>query len=132
MMHQRIISVNTPSHNACVHSYRQEADPREIIAKLLPLRGFRSVRALAIAAGVSQPTLSRYMAGITKDMDLANFRAIAHALDVTMAQLLGEASLFEDDRVGNVVRAMGQLNDAGKDALIATANALAKTLGDDT
>ena len=132
MMHHCIIRVNHGRDNPSVHSnFRIERDPRAIIEQLYPARGYRSIRALAIAAGISQPTLSRYMTGETHDMGMANFRAVADALEVTVSQLLGETPIFADPRVNAVLRVMERLPDPGKDAMIATANALSKSMGDD-
>lgn len=104
-------------------------DPRDIIRKLAAAKGFRSDRALARAAGVSQPTLSRYMSRKTGDMDVGNFRLIAATLGVTLSELLGETALYSDPRVTSVVHAMESLPDEGKDALIAAAVAMAKSMG---
>ena len=131
-MHQRIIPVNRATYDARVNRTPFAApDPRQVIQDLYPARGFRSLRALAIAAGVPQPTLHRYVSGQTQDMDMANFRAIANALGVTVSELLGEVPLVGDKRISGVLKVMERLPDAGKDALVATANALAASLGDD-
>jgi transcriptional regulator with XRE-family HTH domain len=120
-----------PHDNSAVHNpYEPQRDPREIIEDLRVSRGYRSNRALAIAAGVQQTTLSRYMAGETKDMEMANFRAIADALEVTVSQLLGETPIFSDPRMNTVLRVMERLPDVGRDAIVATANALCKSMGD--
>lgn len=132
MMQQCISRVKSPSDNARVHNPFDPTprDPRAVILATYPVRGFNSIRALAIAAGVPQPTLSRYMSGATKDMELDNFRAIARALDLTVGQLLGEVPIHADPRVDHVLHVMERLSGPGRDALIATANALAITLGE--
>lgn len=125
MMHQRITAVNPIANNAPMHDrYATTQDPREIILRLSAERGFTSARALALAAGLKQPTLSRYLAGTTKDMEMQNFRLLAETLGVTVSQLLGESPLFLDPRIDKVVRAMESLPEYGKDALSATAAAL--------
>lgn len=128
-MHQCITPVKSARQNAAVHNpYSSNTDPRAIITSLYKTRGFRSIRALAIAAGIPQPTLSRYMKGDTQDMGLGHFRAIADALELTVSQLLGETPIHDDPRVDRVLRVMERLPGPGRAALVATANALADSL----
>ena len=100
-MHERITLVKPRADNAAVHS-SGERDPRDIIRALIDKRGFNSPRALALAAGVSQPTLSRYLARETEDMEMPSWRALAAALQVTVSELLGETPLMGDS--ANAVR----------------------------
>jgi transcriptional regulator with XRE-family HTH domain len=133
MMHQCIAAVNTCANNARMHTgYHLEHDPRKIILRLSAARGFKSARALALAAGLNQPTLSRYLADTTKDMEMQNFRNLANTLGVTVSQLLGESPILHDPRIDGVIRAMESMPEAGIDALYATAAALkAKLKADD-
>lgn len=127
MMHQHITFVNLQPDNAGVNSHMsiRHGEPRQIIRTMLKSRGFRSQRALAIAAGVSQPTLSRYLAGDTDDMELQSWRALAGALDLTISQLLGESPILRDPAVDAVVRAMERMPEQHRAAIVAAANALA-------
>lgn len=129
MMHHGIALVNACPDNSALHMnrYAVRHDPRQVIRRLLEQRGFNSPRALAIAAGMPQPTLSRYLAGTSSTMSMEHFCALAHTLGVTVSQLLGETPLHDDPRVNTVLRVMERMNDAGRDAVAATAKALADT-----
>lgn len=83
-----------------------------------------SQRRLAELAGIDQPSLSKYLSGETQDVLTGTLVAIAQALDVSVAHLTGEAQAH-DPRIATVVRAMEALPDYLKDAVVATANALA-------
>lgn len=123
----------------CLHNARmnrrnayQAEHPRQIIRRLLTARGFHSPRALAIHAGVSQPTLSRYLAGRTDDMEMATWRSLSMALEVTLSQLLGETPLSPDASSTSILRAMEKLSDPERAALVAAANAMAESHRNDT
>lgn len=126
-MLQRITNVKPAPDNSAVNSVISTAhvDPREIILRLLRKRGFASPRALALRAGVSQPTLSRYLSGTSDDMEMATWRALARELGVTVSQLLGEQPLTADDSIEHVVRAMETMPQSLRDALAAAADAMA-------
>ena len=94
------------ANNAHVHRYTAPpSDPRVLIEELRVKRGFASLRALAIAAGVPQPTLQRYMTHKTESMEVSSLLAIANALGVTLSELLGEVPLSS----GGVVRDLHRL-----------------------
>lgn len=104
--------------------------PRVVIEELRRRRNFRSVRALALAAGMPQPTLQRYLAGTSATMSMEHFAALAAALDVTISQLLGEVPISDDPRIDRVLRVMESANDAGWAAIVAAASALGQALHD--
>jgi transcriptional regulator with XRE-family HTH domain len=79
--------------NARVHYRSQSRHPRDIITQLWKAKGYRSVRSLAIKAGISQPSLSRYLGGKSDAMEAASFQALANELGVTLSELLGEVPL---------------------------------------
>lgn len=113
--------------NARVNPFAPQ-DPREIIRRLRDLRGFKSDRALAIAAGMPQPTLSRYLAGKSGDMELAQWRLLAEALEVSVSHLLGEIPLTDPPELISMRRAMEKLPQQERDALVAAANAMAAAI----
>lgn len=124
MIHRCIIHASGTPENAWMHSAYKLSDARTVIRDLRVKRGFTSDRALAIAAGIPQPTLSRYLAGTTESMDIANFQALADALDVSMSELLAEIPIGSGGRVKELARLMEQLPQPEKDALLAAAHAM--------
>lgn len=114
MIRRRIIPSSVPPNNAHVHYRTAPADPREIIERLRIERGFRSLRALAIAAGVKQPTLQRYMTGTTNAMDVGNMQAIAQTLGVTLSELLGEVPLGSSVAAREIQRALAGMDEEGR------------------
>ena len=92
-----------------MHSKPSFDQARQIIEDLREQKGFKSVRALAQAAGIPQPTLSRYMAGKTDTMDAQNFYLLAKTLDVTLSELLGEVPLNSNLTVRQVVSLMSRM-----------------------
>mgnify|MGYP001544988471 FL=1 len=80
--------------------------------------GFKSIRALAIAAGVHHSALSRAIANPEHTPDLAVLRALAAAFGCTLAELLGEASAppvpAEPSRSGIVMLARSQLSGSSR------------------
>lgn len=130
MMQQCIARVNLAADNAFVHaSHASKADPRAILRQLMTDRGFTSHRALAAAAEVSQPTLSRYLDGTTDDMSLPTWRALAAALEVTLAELLGESPILSDGTraLRRHLQTMEQLPQEQQEAIIETAKRLAES-----
>lgn len=89
-------------------------------------RGIASPRALALRAGVSQPTLSRYLSGASADMEMQSWRQLARELGVTVSQLLGEQPIAPDDDIEYVLRAMERMPSDLRSAVAAAAEALAK------
>lgn len=103
-------------------------EPREIIRQLREKKGFTSDRALAIAAGINQPTLSRYLSGATDSMAIDNFRALAEVLDATVSELLGEVPIGAGGRVREVLRLLEALPEPEQQALLAAGKAMASVL----
>ena len=128
MIAQRITHASAPHDNAFVHPLYSNGDPRQIIESLRQKRGFTSVRALAIAAGVSQPNLSRYLNGTSETMELETFAALAKTLEVTLSELLGEVPLSSTSRVREMFAVMEQLPEPEQTALLAAGKAMAETL----
>lgn len=124
MIHGRITDA-TPAHeNTFVHNPYAMPEPRQLIEQLRVKRGFASPRSLAIAAGVSQPTLSRYLAGTTETMEVANFMAIAKVLEVTLSELLGEVPISSGGEVRELVKIMDALAEPERAALLAAGRAM--------
>lgn len=82
------------------------------------------MRQLALAAGLNQPTLSRFLDGKTTAMDLKNLLALSEHLGVTVSQLIGETDLADDPRVDQLLRLWDKLPEAGREVLLVTAAAL--------
>lgn len=111
--------------NARVHRNPYRPDPRQIIRDLSAKRGFRSDRQLAIAAGIAQPTLARYLNGTSKEMEVPQFAALAETLQVTISELLGEVSISETPKAREMTALFSALGPDAQDALLATAKAMA-------
>jgi transcriptional regulator with XRE-family HTH domain len=130
MIHECITPPAPCLQNASVHTdmATQHKHPREIIEELRKARGFPSQRALALAADISQPTLSRYLAGKTDDMDTRHWVALAQALETTVSQLLGEVPLQHDSlKVQELEVIYLNLRPDLQGALLATARALSNS-----
>ncbi|MCR5864670.1 helix-turn-helix transcriptional regulator [Aquincola sp. J276] len=123
MILQRIIDASRFTNNAFMH----HRDPREIIRDLRLKRGFTSDRSLAIAAGIPQPTLSRYLAGKAETMELASFQALARTLEVTVSELTGEVPLDERPDVRRLSALYDELDEPARAALLAAAAAMASS-----
>lgn len=103
MIHARITFASTAHDNARMHKVDEPDSPaaelsaaatlRSIIEKLRVDRGFRSRRALALAAGLQQPTLQRFLDGKSAAMEVQHVMALARTLGVTVSELLGEVPL---------------------------------------
>lgn len=107
------------AQNARVHSYTAaQADPRTIIEILREKRGFKSLRALALAAGVPQPTLQRYMTRKTDTMDVNSFLALANALGITLSELFGEVPLSSGGTVRELQRLAVELTETQLEQLL--------------
>lgn len=104
------------------------SDSRKIIDALRIARGFTSARALAIAADIPQPTLSRYLAGTSETMELQNWIALANTLEVTVSQLLGEVPIDLDPKILQVTQIMDRLEEWQREVMVMTANAMAAAL----
>jgi transcriptional regulator with XRE-family HTH domain len=124
MIRGRITKAMAYGNNAAVHHYAKPADPRQIIEQLRRERGFRSVRALAIAADIQQPTLARYLKGASSTMDVDKWRALAQTLGVTVSELLGEVPLSSGGPVREVVRLMARMTPAQQARFLRVGQAL--------
>lgn len=133
MMLRRITFVNARIENAATHQglTLSNTDPRDVIRELRQARGFRSVRALAIAAGIQQPTLARYLNGKSADMEMPQWRALAAALGVCVSELLGELPLLSDASTRAVLDPMKALSPRQRSAIAAAAAALASSAAGD-
>lgn len=123
MIRPRITFASPGRENALMH-YRRTVDPRERIRELRVARGFRSDRALALAAGLEQPTLARYLSGKTKEMTVENLEALARTLKVTLSELMGEVPLSSRAIVGEAEAVLRQLSDDQLRQVIDVARAL--------
>lgn len=108
-----------------MHNPYSLPEPRQVIEELRVKRGFASSRALAIAAGISQPTLSRYLAGTSENMGIASFVALAKVLEVTLSELLGEVPISSRKEVRELTRIMDALAEPERQALLAAGRAMA-------
>ena len=130
MIHQCIAdatALRSPPNNPAVYR-RDPPDPRTIIRQLREDRGYPSDRALAIAAGIKQPTLSRYLAGATATMEMANWMALANTLGVTLSELLGEVPLNSSMAVREILHIANRLDERGQETILTVGRAL---LGED-
>lgn len=100
------------------------ADPRDVIARLRDARGFKSDRALAIAAGIQQPTFARYMSGQSRTMEVANFQALALTLGVTLSELLGEVPIASSVVVRELSKLLATMSNDQREQLLRVAKAL--------
>lgn len=129
MILQRIMSARGRQDNAEVHHPYSAGHPRDIIERLRQLRGYSSTRALALAAGIPQPTLSRYLKGTSETMEVASFQALAKVLDVTMSELLGEIPLSSGGALRELTQLLGELPEPEREAWLAAGRAMAKVTG---
>jgi transcriptional regulator with XRE-family HTH domain len=125
MIHGRITVATGHRENALVHNEYSIREPRQLIEELRVKLGFASMRALAIAADISQPTLSRYMAGTTDSMEMANFVKLAAVLEVTVSELLGEVPLSSGSKIRELAKIMDSLAEPEREALLAAGRAMA-------
>ena len=126
MIHQCIahaIPAQREFNNGSVYRHAP-VDPRTIVKRLREERGFPSDRALATAAGISQPTLARYLAGTTETMEMHNWLALAQTLGVTLSELLGEVPLTTGGAVREIVNIVEQLDDRGQETMLTVGRAL--------
>lgn len=99
---------------------------RDTIRRLKAAKGDISDNAIARLAGVPQPIISRFLSGDTQWMTLDNLAAIAQALDSSVAEVIGERPVSDDPKVRRVLKAMQDMPEYKKDALVGSAEALAK------
>lgn len=129
MILQRIILASPAHDNAHVHQPYSAGHPRAIIEKLRQLRGFNSTRALALAAGIPQPTLARYLNGTSETMEVASFQALAKVLQVTLSELLGEIPISSGGALRELTQLLGELPEPEREAWLAAGRAMAKVAG---
>lgn len=82
---------------------------------------------IARSSGVPQATISRFLAGENEAMHLDTLWAICKALDLTVAEVIGERPIEIDARARRILRAMEHLPDYKKDIVVSTAETLAKS-----
>ena len=100
-------------------------------ASLMRLRDEKgwSDNTLAEKSGVPQPTISRFFAETSESMMLDTLAALAQALGVSVAEVIGEKPIDIDDKTRRVVRAMQEMADYKKDVVVSTAETLARPEG---
>lgn len=123
-MHRLRKTPRVQRENAKVTYSKPQPDPREIIESLRVAKGFRSLRQVSEQAGISQPTLSRFMNGTTKEMDLASLQALCRLFGVTLSELLGEVPLSSSSAVREVQRALTRMTDDQQQQLARIAQAM--------
>lgn len=130
MIHVCIRPASGAADNASMHRARTPADPRQTIRALRDKRGFASDRALAIAAGIPQPTLARYLNETTGSMDIKNFHALARVLEVTVSELLGEVPLgaTSNARLRELTDILDSLPEPERRAWLAAGHAMADAI----
>lgn len=96
---------------------------RSTLARLIEQGGWTH-NTLAVACGVAQPTISRFMSGEHASLSLDNLKPIADALGVQVGELIGEKPLIEDDDMRRTMKVM-QDSPEYRSALRAAAEAMA-------
>lgn len=97
-------------HNAYMHASKEQETARSIIKRLLAEREMNPT-ALAREVGLPQPTVSRFLKGDSKTMEVENFQAIAMFFGLTLSELLGEVpigargDLRDIHRIGSMLSA---------------------------
>ncbi len=116
-------------HNSCMHERT-----RSNIKQLLEKQG-KTARQLAIAISENYPgqeklqpsTITRFLTGATLDMHYGLLKAIASELGTTVDGLTGDAlPAMTDKKALAVLQAMEHLEEADKDIIVNTSNALGK------
>ena len=126
MILQRITHASPQRHNAAMHDQPNSSVTRETIKRLRIERGFPSDRALAIAAGLNQPTLSRYLKGESATMELASFQALCRIFNLTLSELMGEVP-YASPAAREVIKLMAQLDEPQREQILRVARALTRT-----
>jgi len=98
---------------------------RGALQKVIGEKGW-SHNLIAEKSGVPQPTISRFINGESKAMELENLSAICKALGVSVAEVIGERPIELDDNARRVIKAMEQLPEYKKQVVVSTAETLAK------
>ena len=93
--------------------------------RLIDARGTNPTQ-LAHASGVSQPNIHRFLSGDTGHMTLDHLAALASALGATVGEIIGERYMQPDEKTRRVLRAMEDMPEYKKDAVVSTAEALSQ------
>lgn len=123
MIPQSIAFAKDSPQNAEMHKHGIQRDPRDIICDLQAQHGIGSVRQLALKAGIQQPSLSRYLKGQSKTMELESFQALAAVFDVTLSELLGETPRASN-LVREVLRLLANMNEPTQEQWLRVGKAL--------
>lgn len=95
------------------------------LVKLRDEKGW-SDNEFAERSGVPQPTISRFLAGTSESMMLNTLAALCKALEVSVAEIIGERSIDLDHRTRRVMKLMEDMADYKKDVVVSTAETLAR------
>lgn len=96
---------------------------RQVIKELRELHKL-SDRALATAAGLHQPTLSRFLNGTSAAMEIGNLQALCRVFGVTLSELIGEVPLGSSVPAREINRLMTHLSTPEQEQLLRIAKAL--------
>lgn len=124
MIHERIICASGAAYDATVHDRQYADNAREVILALQAAHGYRSTRALAAAAGIPQPTLSRFLKGTSQTMEVDSFQALSRLFGVTLSELLGEVPLGSSVPAREVTRLFADMTPTQQEQLLRIAQAL--------
>ncbi|HYF16303.1 MAG TPA: helix-turn-helix transcriptional regulator [Ramlibacter sp.] len=103
------------------------------IEELMAVKGIPNYNVLAELSEIPQPTLSRFKSGIHGSISFENLEKLAQVFGVEPARLMARSpDAWADQKVAKVVLAMEKLPDWGKDAVVATSEAMLNTAGDGT
>lgn len=81
---------------------------RSNIKHLMEVQGLNDTT-LAALCGVPQPTIWRFLTGVTNSMLLDNLKAIADKLDSTVGELIGETPLEMNEDNRRMIKAMQRM-----------------------
>lgn len=129
MIRQSITGASPHAYDSMVKSIAA-LEVRDLIRRLRVDRGYASDTALARAAGINQPTLSRFMNGTSSTMEAESFMALAHVLGVTLSELLCEVPVGSSMPAREVSRLMLDMPPEQQEQLLRIAQALKGPLPD--
>lgn len=95
------------------------------LVKLRDEKGW-SDNEFAERSGVPQPTISRFLVGTSESMMLDTLAALCKALEISVAEIIGERSIDLDHRTRRVMKLMEDMADYKKDVVVSTAETLAR------
>lgn len=84
----------------------------------------RSLRQVALQAGIGQPTLQRYMTGVTDELELRTLRAVGKLFGVTVSELIGEVPLLSDVPTRSIITMLAAMTLAQREQLVRVAKEL--------